>query len=68
MEIKDKIVELGEEKFFREGFYKTRMDDVAIELRMSKKTIYKYFPTKTDLVMEVAHHFTKKMDLIKISV
>jgi len=62
MEIKDKIIALGEEKFFRDGFYKTRMEDVALELNMSKKTIYKYFPSKTDLIMAVAHHFTKKME------
>ena len=32
MELQDKIVALGEEKFFKEGFYKTRMDDVDSEL------------------------------------
>jgi len=62
MELQDRIVELGEEKLFREGFYKTRMEDIAIELHMSKKTIYKFFPSKSDLVMAVANHFTKKME------
>ena len=61
MDIKDKIVELGEEKFFREGFYKTRMDDVAAELHVSKKTIYKHFPSKYDLVDAIANHFTERM-------
>jgi len=61
MEVKDKIVEMGEEKFFREGFYKTTMDDVASELRMSKKTIYKFFPSKEDLVMAIAKHFMSKL-------
>jgi len=62
MELQDKIVELGEEKLFQEGFYKTRMEDIALELHMSKKTIYKFFPSKSDLVMAVANHFTKKME------
>ncbi len=62
MELKDKIVELGEEKLFKEGFYKTRMEDLAVELHMSKKTIYKHFPSKDELVMAVANHFTKKME------
>ena len=52
-----KIVELTEEKFFRDGFYKTTMDEVASELKMSKKTIYKFFPSKDDLVTAIARHF-----------
>jgi AcrR family transcriptional regulator len=61
MELQDKIIELGEEKLFKEGFYKTRMEDIASELQMSKKTIYKFFPSKDELVMAVANHFTQKM-------
>ena len=57
MDEQEKIIELGEEKFFREGFHKTTMDDVAAELRMSKKTIYKFFPSKEDLVRAIARHF-----------
>ena len=57
MEEQDKIVELTEEKFFRDGFYKTTMDEVASELKMSKKTIYKLFPSKQDLVKAIAKHF-----------
>jgi len=52
-----KIIELTEEKFFRDGFYKTTMDEVASELKMSKKTIYKFFPSKDDLVTAIARHF-----------
>lgn len=62
MELQDKIIELGEDRLFKEGFYKTRMEDIAVELHMSKKTIYKFFPSKSDLVMAVANHFTKKME------
>ena len=57
MEDQNKIVELTEEKFFRDGFYKTTMDEVASELKMSKKTIYKFFPSKDDLVKAIANHF-----------
>jgi AcrR family transcriptional regulator len=57
MEDQNKIVEMTEEKFFRDGFYKTTMDEVASELKMSKKTIYKFFPSKEDLVMAIAKHF-----------
>jgi len=45
-----KILRFITEKFHREGFYKTSMDEIARELRMSKKTIYKFFPTKENLL------------------
>ena len=61
MEEKNKIIELTEDKFFCDGFYKTTMDEIATELRMSKKTIYKFFPSKEDLVMAIAKHFMNKM-------
>ena len=61
MEEKDKIIEQIENKLFKEGFYKTTMDEVASELGMSKKTIYKFFPSKDDLVMAIAKHFMNVM-------
>ena len=61
MEEKDKIIEQIEYKLFKEGFYKTTMDEVASELGMSKKTIYKFFPSKDDLVMAIAKHFMNVM-------
>ena len=61
MEEKIKIIEQSEEKLFRDGFYKTTMDDVASELRMSKKTIYKFFPSKEELIMAIAKHFMNRL-------
>jgi AcrR family transcriptional regulator len=44
------------------------MDEISVELRMSKKTIYKHFPTKDKLVDEVAHFtiniISEKVDAI----
>lgn len=57
MDDKTKIISLSEEKFFREGLHKTTMDEVAAELKMSKKTIYKFFPSKDDLIKAVSKHF-----------
>jgi len=59
--MQNKIIEQIEDKLFKEGFYKTTMDDVASELGMSKKTVYKFFPSKEDLVMAIAKHFMNKM-------
>lgn len=59
--MQEQIIEQIEDKLFKEGFYKTTMDDVASELGMSKKTIYKFFPSKEDLVKAIAHHFMNRM-------
>lgn len=61
MKEKNKIIELTEEKFFRDGFYKTTMDEIAAELRMSKKTIYKFFSSKDELVHSIAKFFMNRM-------
>ncbi len=59
--MQEKIIEQIEDKLFTEGFYKTTMDEVAAELGMSKKTIYKFFPSKDDLVMAITKHYMEKM-------
>lgn len=61
MEEQNKIIEHTEEKFFRDGFYKTTMDEIATELRISKKTIYKFFPSKDDLIHSIAKFFMNRM-------
>ncbi len=48
-----KILIHTQSRYLKEGFYKISMDNLAIDLRKSKKTIYKYFPTKENLVEEV---------------
>ncbi len=47
---KERILNYITQKFHREGFYKTSMDEIAIGLRVSKKTLYKYFPSKDELL------------------
>lgn len=44
------------ESFLIKGFYKTTMDEIAQELRVSKKTIYKFFPTKEILLNLIIHY------------
>ncbi len=48
-----KILEFCETHFMKYGFQNTTMDEIAKELRMSKKTIYKHFASKSDLVRAV---------------
>jgi AcrR family transcriptional regulator len=56
---KTKILKAASDTFFKRGFYKIPIDDIASSLKMSKKTIYKHFPAKDDLVREVAYLFIK---------
>lgn len=53
---KQKILDFTTEKFFAEGFHKTTIAEIAIELQISKNTIYKYFPTKENLVKSVIEY------------
>lgn len=48
--IEEKLINLLDEKLSRNGFEKFSMDELANELHISKKTIYKSFPTKEELV------------------
>ena len=48
--MKDHIVHKASELFLNYGFKSVTMDDIAQELGISKKTIYTYFNTKSDLV------------------
>lgn len=49
----ERILRYAQEKFQKEGFYKTSMDELARELQISKKTIYKYYASKEKLVEHI---------------
>ena len=40
-------------RFLKDGFYKTSIDSISSELKISKKTIYKHFPSKDSIVKEI---------------
>lgn len=48
--IESKILDVAFRFFLKKGFRKTTMEDIAQDLGMSKKTLYKYFPGKLDLL------------------
>src|SRR6056300_1426592 len=54
--MEQKIVEKSTELFLNLGFKSVTMDEIASALGVSKKTIYKYFNNKTDLVNAVTNH------------
>ncbi len=60
---KERILNHCFAKFISEGFKKTSIETIAKELRMSKKTIYKHFASKDELVdasLEVAFKTLKQ--------
>ena len=54
-EERERILQLAKEEFFQRGFHRVTVDELATRLGMSKKTIYKHFPTKDDLVRNVVY-------------
>lgn len=52
-ELRTRVLDQARDKFLREGFTSTSMDDIAGDLRMSKKTIYRLFPSKEDILERV---------------
>ena len=48
--MKEKILDSAGEMFLNYGFKSVTMDDIANEIGISKKTIYKYFQNKIELV------------------
>jgi AcrR family transcriptional regulator len=54
--VREKILQLSEELFWRYGIKSVTMDDIAKELGISKKTIYQHFAEKDAIVEEVISH------------
>jgi AcrR family transcriptional regulator len=50
---RDRLVAAARRHFFAHGFRSVTMDDLAESLGMSKKTVYKLFPSKTALLQAV---------------
>lgn len=46
---------------FVHGYCSCTMDDIAVELGMSKKTLYRHFPGKEDLVRQVILDFGREV-------
>ena len=53
MEIKDRILHQAAALFMRNGIKSVSMDDIAASIAMSKKTLYKWFANKDEMVHAV---------------
>ncbi len=55
--IKDKILAAASELFFDKGFQAVSVDEIVIQAGISKMTLYRYFISKDQLVMEVLRQY-----------
>jgi AcrR family transcriptional regulator len=62
IEEKDRILESAQDKFFSLGFTKVTVDEIAEDLGMSKKTIYKFFPSKEDIMLGIVRMTMKRFE------
>ena len=51
---KQRILEAVRDRILAEGFSRLSVDEIATMFGMSKKTFYKFFPTKEELINQVA--------------
>jgi len=59
-EDRELILEASARRFMELGISKVTLDEIASDLRMSKKTMYKYFPSKEDLLKNIIHARIKR--------
>lgn len=60
-ELRDKIIQAAIQSFSQTGFDRTKMEDIAKRLGLSKGTIYLYFASKEDLFLAICEHYLKVM-------
>jgi AcrR family transcriptional regulator len=59
MEIKDRILNHAQQLFMRNGIKSVSMDDIATDMAISKKTLYKWFENKDQIVQaSMSRHLT----------
>jgi AcrR family transcriptional regulator len=62
-EIESKILQVAYKFFIEKGYKNTTMDEIAQELGISKKTLYKYFPGKLELLASAFEMLTTKLSI-----
>ena len=63
-EVHSRIIKSAHDSFMQWGIKSVSMDDIASNLGVSKKTLYKFFPDKESLVIEVVQSVLSKSRLI----
>ncbi len=58
--LRQSIVDVAYLRFAEHGFKKVTMDEIATELRISKKTVYKHFESKEAILEEIVDQRLKR--------
>ena len=58
---RQRILDKASDQFFMLGYSRVTMDELAGELGMSKKTLYKFFPSKVDLLEAIVRNFIQQV-------
>ena len=66
--IKEKVARVAADAFIQKGIKNVKMDDVAAELGISKRTLYELFSDKEELLLDVVKLHRKEMKNYMISV
>lgn len=61
-QIKSRILEAAEEAFAKYGFSRVSMDELSSRLGMSKATLYRYFPSKEEILREIILGLLRKTE------
>jgi len=61
-EIKNLIRDSAQKLFFIHGFTKVTMDEIASKIGISKKTIYKHYPGKAELIREITEKILAEVE------
>ena len=56
-----RILNTAKELFYNLGYSQVTMDDIAARLKMSKKTLYKYYSGKYDIIKTVVNEFKTEL-------
>jgi len=60
-DVKQEILAYSTDKFIKDGFFKTSMDEISRGMEINKKTLYKYFDSKSGLISEVSEYINNKI-------
>lgn len=59
---KERILHAATSRFFDAGISKVTLDEIALDVGMSKKTLYKYFESKDALLAEVVRKMMREVE------
>jgi AcrR family transcriptional regulator len=66
--VSKRILNASRVYFFRYGYSKVRIDEIAAEIGISKKTLYNHFDSKESLLREVLHDFATELSEATVNV